>query len=215
MGDSVKLERVRAVSSHQGTVRAAPVVHMVGAFSPEECDAIIALGSVMPRHEASSSYDPVSLRQLDMRQGSATWLASDERTSWVYDRVEEVVLQANAAHFGFDVTSIETLQLSAYGPGDYFGVHADFGFLHATRMISASVQLTASTDYEGGDLQFVAPQFKGNELPEAHWDTVLGSGDRRQGTVVLFPAYATHRVTPVTRGTRHSLVAWIRGRPHA
>ena len=42
-----------------------------------------------------------------------------------------------------------------------------------------------------------------------------GSGPYRahkaRGTLVAFPSYVMHRVTPVTSGTRKSLVAWVAG----
>jgi PKHD-type hydroxylase len=35
--------------------------------------------------------------------------------------------------------------------------------------------------------------------------------DRTRGAFIAFPSFAVHRVSPVTRGTRWSLVAWITG----
>ena len=34
-----------------------------------------------------------------------------------------------------------------------------------------------------------------------------------KGTIVVFPSFVWHRVTPVTSGTRYSLVNWLQGRP--
>jgi Uncharacterized iron-regulated protein len=36
---------------------------------------------------------------------------------------------------------------------------------------------------------------------------------RERGKLILFPSYQLHRVTPVTRGKRSALVAWIGGPP--
>jgi PKHD-type hydroxylase len=36
--------------------------------------------------------------------------------------------------------------------------------------------------------------------------------DRGRGTFLVFPSFMLHRVTPVTRGTRWSLVAWFGGK---
>ena len=61
-----------------------------------------------------------------------------------------------------------------------------------------SIQLSDSDDYEGGDLELMF-----REEPVKL--------DRTRGTLVAFPSFMLHRVTPVTRGTRWSLVAWITG----
>jgi PKHD-type hydroxylase len=34
---------------------------------------------------------------------------------------------------------------------------------------------------------------------------------REKGTVIMFPSYLLHRVTPVTKGVRKSLVLWVGG----
>ena len=35
---------------------------------------------------------------------------------------------------------------------------------------------------------------------------------RDQGYVAVFPSYVLHEVTPVTKGTRYSLVSWVTGK---
>ena len=35
---------------------------------------------------------------------------------------------------------------------------------------------------------------------------------KEQGTLTAFPSYVLHEVTPLTKGTRYSLVAWIGGK---
>lgn len=69
------------------------------------------------------------------------------------------------------------------------------------RKLSISVQLSGSEEYEGGDLQFMINQ-----------NTV--SVPRTKGTVVIFPSFILHRVTPITQGLRQSVVAWLAGPPY-
>ena len=59
-----------------------------------------------------------------------------------------------------------------------------------------------SEDYEGGEFEVVRCR-KG----EVEVDTM----DKSMGTVILFPSVLEHRVLPVTRGVRYSLVAWFSG----
>jgi PKHD-type hydroxylase len=61
-----------------------------------------------------------------------------------------------------------------------------------------TVQLTDGTDYQGGDFEIM----RGRDIEQ------LPKG---KGTVLIFPSYLLHRVTPVTSGVRKSLVLWLGG----
>ena len=78
------------------------------------------------------------------------------------------------------------------------------------RKLSMSVQLSKPEDYEGGDLKF---NLRG--LNSSNEDTIMSPPPefKQQGSVIVFPSFHRHRVTPVTSGIRHSLVTWVEG-PH-
>jgi PKHD-type hydroxylase len=61
--------------------------------------------------------------------------------------------------------------------------------------------LSDPSDYEGGRFEF------DNTLPQ------LPDEAFKKGSVIVFPSFHKHRVTPVTSGIRHSLVTWVEG-PH-
>ena len=66
------------------------------------------------------------------------------------------------------------------------------------RKLSLSVQLTDPSQYEGCDLQFQVSD-------------KVGVAPRKRGTVIAFPSFFLHRVTPIISGTRKALVAWATG----
>ena len=83
---------------------------------------------------------------------------------------------------------------------DFYDWHMDIEemkYYQTERKISMSIQLSEDTDYEGCDLEFlhVAPD------PD----------QRERGTVIAFPSYFQHTVTPCTKGIRRCLVAWADG----
>jgi len=194
---------------------AAPVVERLGVFSAAECEAILALARTRPEVEAPSGYDPVALAPLDDRKGRVHWLPFAADTRWVYEAIDEVVHQANREVYGLPLTEIEPFQVSRYAPGDHFDVHADFGYLHATRHLTISVQLSDPFAYTGGRLQFLGASYAHEGQARASWDTLQGEAQIARGSVTVFPAYATHRVTPIVSGERFSLVGWVRGKPYA
>ncbi|HUF73295.1 MAG TPA: 2OG-Fe(II) oxygenase [Gammaproteobacteria bacterium] len=80
----------------------------------------------------------------------------------------------------------------------FYDWHTDFGDIAPRRTISITVQLSRPEDYDGGEL-------------ELFFRSPPASMDRTRGAFIAFPSFAVHRVAPVTRGTRWSLVAWICG----
>ena len=104
----------------------------------------------------------------------------------------------------FNIQQIEPLQVTRYvAPHGHYDFHQDGnGFIEGTdnltRKLSLSCLLNNSEDFKGGELEFYT-----NTTPQS---VKLNKGD-----VVVFPSYQLHRVKPVTKGERYSLVAWVRG----
>ncbi len=86
---------------------------------------------------------------------------------------------------------------------DKYDWHLDIGnFETSLRKITASIQLSNQDDYEGGNLELSMTENTGK-------GTAVGS--REQGTLVLFPSFVGHRVLPVTKGVRYSLIGFMLG----
>lgn len=75
-----------------------------------------------------------------------------------------------------------------------------------TRKISMTVNLTNPDNYDGGDLKF---DFGPHNDKRYHTCKEI----RPKGSIIVFPSFVHHQVTPVTRGTRYSLVMWNLGKP--
>ena len=75
------------------------------------------------------------------------------------------------------------------------------------RKISMTLNLTDPDTYEGGNLKFdLGPHAKGDRIK-------ICDDSRLQGSLIIFPSFTYHCVTPVTSGTRYSLVLWCLGKP--
>src|SRR6185312_12240573 len=124
----------------------------------------------------------------------------DDRSAALWDRLYALVQEINDKYFGLDVNGILPPECISYVPGfGHFGWHTDINYKspNVVRKLSVIIQLSAPSDYEGGDLQV----FTGEP-------TAL---DKQRGAIVAFPAFVQHRVTPVTRGMRTSLVVFSLG----
>ena len=113
------------------------------------------------------------------------------------------------AEWNFEISSAESYQIGKYEVDDFYQEHVDSlgtegtifkdpknpNLDNKTRKMSMSVNL--NDDYEGGDLIL--------------YD--VGPVKQKTGNITFFPSYLPHEVTPVTKGTRYSLVMWFLGNP--
>ncbi|MGD8574046.1 MAG: 2OG-Fe(II) oxygenase [Gammaproteobacteria bacterium] len=172
------------------------VAFVDGFLSAEECRRIM---------ELSRSYEEQIGRTGDAgktdsgRDSRVRFVYPDTHNGWVFNRLEEALLRLNE-NYRFDLHGFfEGYQVASYSSGGHYDWHVDIGTgPFSTRKLSLSVQLSDASEYDGGELEFMST----DEL-----------APRAIGSLVAFPSFLAHRVRPVTRGTRHSLVSWISGPP--
>lgn len=169
-------------------------------FSPAETEAIIL-------HARDGAMGDAGLvggaTDHNLRRADIGWLDERDGTGWIMDRIIDVVREVNRAAFDFDLREFaESPQVARYGAEreGHFTWHSDIGDGPAARRrkLTIVVQLSAPETYEGGLLEL---------MPDAN--AVVA--EKAQGAATLFPSFVLHRVTPVTRGARHSLTVWAHG----
>ena len=173
------------------------------AFSPIELDMIEAYGDRLTADQATVAADASDGAQVrgDIRVTQTAWMEASAESKWIYDRIQGVARALNDRVYQFALSGFsEHLQYTVYhgAEGGYYDWHVDQGPLRTRRKLSISVQLSDPAQYEGCDLELHA----GNKIEKA---------PRDRGTVIAFPSFVLHRVTPCTRGTRKSIVAWTTG----
>jgi PKHD-type hydroxylase len=139
-------------------------------------------------------------KDLNYRRSNVDWIEGSPDTEWVFRKLGQVVSELNATHFQFELTGFgEALQLTNYNNADHgmYGWHQDYGG-GVSRKLSMVVQLTDPSEYEGGNLQ-IRTQIEPTTIR------------KQRGLIAVFPSYVLHQVTPVTGGSRQSLVAWVSG----
>jgi PKHD-type hydroxylase len=169
-------------------------------FIPKELDAIESLGDrLMPmRAEIAQRTDNTD----HLRVTRVAWMERKPEIQWLHTKLEEAVLAINAEFYRFDLFGlVEAFQYTIYdgAEGGHYDWHVDMGERnYEPRKISLSLQLSDPASYQGCDLVLQA----GNGSTHA---------DRARGTLIAFPSYVLHRVTPIESGTRKSLVCWVGG----
>jgi len=178
-------------------------------LSAPHCDQVIQLGSKYPAKDAYVGYGEKHVERKGLRRSELRWINPQEamvtNLLWYYSN------RANRDSFGLDAFWLNDIQLTAYHGEDqgYYNWHQDCFFEQATpymRKLSVVIQLSSPEDYEGGELMFTTQYVTG-------WNEEKAQAIKQKGTVIVFPSFYTHKVNPVTKGTRRSLVAWIEGPP--
>ena len=154
--------------------------------------------------ESSPDYKSKSLRKSDV-------IFSDDQ--WINAILYGYVIFANNQNFNYELTDFdkECAQLTRYVKGEFYNLHRDFcptrNMDSYTRKLSATVQLSDSDDYEGGDLVIDMSAYDEDYTNRRKNHKMT----RCKGSVIVFDSRLPHEVTPVTRGTRYSLVKWVHG----
>ena len=164
-------------------------------FTPDECDSIIRIAT----RQGLVSGETAERAGQSLRNSNLTFLHPSGHTDWMFRRLSNAIATTNQ-FFGFDLISLnEGIQFSEYtAPDGNYDWHVDAGPGTSVRKLSLTVQLTDPNEYEGGELEL---------NPDGQPVTM----DTTRGRAVAFPSWTLHRVKPVTRGVRHSLVVWVAG----
>lgn len=140
---------------------------------------------------------------FELRRSQILFLSDYEYFNDLYQKLVGTMIMANNEHFKYNVTYSEPFQYSEYHETDngYYGVHTDTNLrnIHGyTRKLTFSLLLNDPSEFEGGDLCY-------------HHSTNPSIVDQQKGDMIFFPSFLPHSVSPVTSGTRKSLVGWTCG----
>jgi PKHD-type hydroxylase len=177
-----------------------PWIWQNGVFSEEELD-LLQERAKNSNQRASVSGNLGSEDLAKIRRSHVSWVSHGSETDWIFRKLANVVSSVNAEHYGFDLTGFgENLQLTNYDQSEQgmYGWHQDCGSKSISRKLSLVLQLTDPSEYEGGNLQIKT-------------NSEIRNVRKERGLIAIFPSFQLHQVTPVTQGSRQSLVAWITG----
>lgn len=178
-----------------------PFVWWEGAFNDKELDWLQERAiKADQRAQVGGGQDPEVLNRI--RRSQVSWMGCTDETRWVFDKLAHAISSLNSQFYRFDLTGFgEVLQLTNYDQSEngMYGWHQDCnGKRSVSRKLSAVLQLTDPAQYEGGNLQVMTSDQPINIR-------------KQRGLIAVFPSYTLHQVTPVTQGSRQSLVAWLSG----
>ena len=198
------------------------------AIPPRICDDIIKYGL---RHsdnvatvgglgqDRDLKKQPLNKKEIKnlkkKRDSNIVWM----NDRWIYKEIQPYIKEANRrANWNFNWDWSESCQFTKYKPGQYYGWHCDSwegvytqegSSKGKIRKLSVTVSLSDEKDYSGGELEFDFRQ----QSPDKRNQTKECKEILSKGSLVVFPSFVWHRVKPVKKGVRYSLVVWNLGYP--
>jgi PKHD-type hydroxylase len=140
------------------------------------------------------------------RISKTRFIFPNEDTQWMFDRYNVAIDKLNQMYYNFDLNGFNELQFTEYrsADGGKFDFHCDIHYgeppSYMYEMRKLSIVLLLNDDFEGGEFQI-------NTKNEVNPQTI----QLKPGTMIAFPSWVLHRVTPLTKGNRRSLVTWVLG----
>ena len=172
-------------------------------FTPDQCRQIIECGHRQKPQQAQVGMNkPGGGTDTNKRVTTISWIPFKEMEH-MYRDLNNFIQAANENHFGFgDIRITEQAQFTEYPVGGFYDWHmdCDINMQHEppVRKISMTLLLNDPSEFEGGDLELMGP----GKLVKL-----------KQGHAIIFASFINHRVNPVTKGMRQSLVVWFGGKP--
>jgi len=174
-------------------------------FTPLQCKMIIEAGREEPKQNAYvGNKKGIKGGELDTktRTSHISWIPFKKMPE-MYKDIEKIMKTTNGNHFGFDGMQItEMAQYTEYPEGGFYEWHVDNDVNCAheppVRKISMTCLLSPENEFEGGDLELMSE----GKIAKI-----------KQGQIIFFASFIRHRVKPVIKGTRKSLVMWFGGTP--
>jgi PKHD-type hydroxylase len=204
--------------------------YFTSVLSTKFCDDLIAYGKskqeqvalvggtqkILQKKEKLSKKELKNLQKV--RNSNVAWL----NDTWIYNEIHPYINTANKnAGWNFNWDWSESCQFTKYKLNQYYDWHVDawnsayenkndLNSYGKIRKLSVTCSLSNPKDYEGGELEFSIP----NKEPKEEEKIYTCKEILPKGSIVVFPSFVWHRVKPVTKGTRYSLVVWNLGYPY-
>ena len=179
-------------------------------FTKDELKKIIEISNEIPLVDGEVGNGTIGPRVSKINHQTL-----NENNKWIFDRLNQLIMHCNWEFFNYDLTGYESYQYAEYHAEDvgHYDYHVDIVFRgdnlqgsalgFETRKLSMSLLLNEpGVDFDGGEFYVKISGYDGNVPPEVEF---------KSGTAILFPSWLMHRVAPVTRGIRKSLVVWVTG----
>ncbi len=167
--------------------------HIENFLTPDKCDEIIK------KFNNSLQSGSVLGPYKNVRKSLVRFIEIDDIHKKILDTINNIVLLKN-----FYVEKNENIQFTKYEVGDYFDWHTDTSYnfddtFEKIKNRTYSIVIQLNDEYDGGDFLYEDTNTKEINVLK-----------KQKGSIFLFNSSIKHKVDEITKGTRYSLVAWLK-----
>lgn len=205
-----------------------PYVYLHNAFNEEQLQAIEAICDKLEHDESvvvgnendsdekvsktkrkKNNVEPIEkIGELhkEIRNSKTAWLHPTPESNWFFFEYFDKVARLNNDFYRFDLFGFGAFQYTLYDNiGSKYDDHMDLIMgpnhkSHLIRKLSTILFLHDKNEYEGGEFKIFSSVTR---------DVI--TVEQKRGTLICFPSWMIHCVTPITKGYRKSIVAWVEG----
>ena len=186
-----------------------PYVYMDSIFSREEFAALISYCDTLKTEKGRVGQENVvGSLNIEIRNSNICLFGKDNDNQWIFDRLNTIIEILNDQFYGFELQGYEQIQYGIYDSSEqqHYNWHMDshigsIDINQETRKFSLSFLLSEpGVDFEGGEFEINQGEQENPIVAETKKNRIIG-----------FPSWTIHRVKPVTKGIRKSLVIWVIG----
>lgn len=186
-----------------------PWVYWDDAFTAEEIERIVAYCESFELDYGTTfgTGNKEGAETIGGRVSSVKFHDRNNETAWIFDRLNFVIQAINEKFYNFDLNGYAQFQYTTYDSekNGHYDWHMDMAMGKTeTPHIEhrkLSMTLVLNDTFKGGEFHLNSGSNEGfAEVIEA-----------KKGRIILFPSFLLHKVSPVTMGTRRSMVVWVLG----
>ena len=166
-------------------------------LTKEFCDQVLKESDFQNSSQGQVGVQDNKFELSPIRKTSIVWQPYNSIVGCVINTFARIA--NSSSNWNFDIDLSEAIQIGKYEEGNgHYDWHTDTHVFDngKQRKLSVSVLLNDPSEFEGGSFDFDDGE-----------ENLLKS----RGSILVFPSFLRHRVTPVTKGVRYSAVSWIAG----
>ena len=172
-------------------------------------DAYNHINNLISKKWAKGSIGADGVENTKIRNSDVIFLKnSEENEQKFWDEITQLIHNVNNYHYHFDLSAIQTLQLTRYeAPMGHYDWHVDVHSKpYSNGMIrKLSFTILLNDEFEGGNFDI----WHGHPISEK---SEVKSYALKKGEMIVFPSHTWHKVNKVTKGIRKALVGWVVGK---
>ena len=163
-------------------------------FSVEQCQQLIN-GCI------EELWNPVVVSGNMKLHSADTQRVRGNLESFPFTLFRDAIIAANTEFYNFQLLGMldnDFPQVVKYSKGDFYNLHAELNPGLTTRKLSFLVNLNDSTEYEGGEIEFLNTEMDASAI-------------NAPGTMIVFPSFVPFKIKPIKKGKKFIITGSIHG----